>query len=464
MIDLTLGAGQSFSSVFYDDLDTVRFGIDVNDKTRKARSVTACGDLMMGMIIENIAPILSQAQSYDNQLVLTLISPEGNRAAREDRINFLRLASAGLVRVGLMEDAPAADPPDGERYTLMNIFRTSLANPDFVLSGWPELNSDLDLRQEIHAFLGSPGGRISAHVPAAIAARIEGLREFDHALRSTPQGIKIVRRARSPLTSHIDSILQALDPDSCGVREAAERIIEQARHDEVGLNNRSNWYTLIGREEQIQGIKQGSPLRLLRDIVDLAYNAMASESLKDEGMSLSAAHRESALSAAQELAPGHSPGQRWADLTLAPGTGSWLRWSDVPALLAELRPLSPDARLRELKTRHSEQIVEYETTHSWGISARIALPDAVGVAMSGFATSLITSATPEQAAVVGLLTGIATIVARTPVARAFREGDAARLAERVMSRDERNTIRTGAANWLDRMRGNQWPGTMHQTT
>src|SRR6202040_3810136 len=110
-------------------------------------------------------------QSFDNQLILTLISAEGERADRDDRLGFLRLVSTGFIQIGLMENGPAADPPDGERYTLMNMFRTSLANRSFLLSGWPELNDNPGLRSEVLDCLNRTlGERMSPGVPPNIAA------------------------------------------------------------------------------------------------------------------------------------------------------------------------------------------------------------------------------------------------------------------------------------------------------
>jgi hypothetical protein len=387
-----------------------------------------------------------------------LISSEENknRADREDRLAFLRLARAGFVRVGLMENGPAADAPGGERYTLMNMFRTSLADPKFVLSGWPELNENRDLRREVLACLNHAGAwRMSDEVPAKVAARIEALRDFDRNLRASPQGIRIVRQAEKPLGVRVTSMLQIVDANGDAVRQAAKRVTERARRDNTSLNSRSNWYRLIELESKYSDAVQYSALMALRDIVDINYNAMVNESLNDEGMSLSAEYAEAADTAAHEFTPGQFPGKRWADLSHAEGTGNWLRWAEMPQLLAELEVLSPDARLRELETRHAEWITSYEARRSWGVSIRTALPAAAGTVVTSFATSVMTGAMPGQAAGAAALTGAATLVAGTPTIRAWKERNSARLENRSISNDERHAIRTGAAGWLERIRRRQ---------
>jgi hypothetical protein len=456
MANFAPGENRPVRTVFYDDLDTVRFSNDVIGKARKARDLTAMGNVMMGMVAGRIAAMLSQAQSYDNQLLLTLTSPEGSRADRDDMRAFLQLARTGFVQVTLMENGPAADPPDGERYTLMNMFRTSLTNPKFVLSGWPELNSNLDLRNEIRSCLDrAPYGRISDEIPAGIAARIEGLREFDWSLRRSPQGIRIVHQADKPLGYRINNMLRIMSSGDAA-RHAAGEVFKQAIPEKMNLNSRSSWYILIDRVSRDSDSTQDSAFRVLRDIVDLSYNAMISESLSNDGMSLSAGHEEAADTAARQFTPGQTPGKRWADLSPAQGSkGNWLRWSDIPDLLADLEMLSPNGRLTELRARQSEWSAGYETRHAWGVSIRIALPDAMGAAISGLATSLITSATPGQAAGVAVLTGTATIVARTPAVRALKERNITGVEERLISRDERRAIRTGAAGWLERIRRRQ---------
>jgi hypothetical protein len=340
-------------AVFYDGLDTVRFGNDVTGEVRKARALAAMGDVMVSMLAGNIAPILSQAQSYDNQLLLELISPEGGTADSEDRLAFLQLARAGFVRVGLLKSGPGDAPPDGEYYTLMNFFRASLANTEFVLSGWPELNSSLDLRREVLGCLDQvPAGRMSAAVPASVAARVEGLRELDRNLRQSPQGISLVSPAGGdPLEGRVNRRLAAMGADGDPVRDAASAVSARARREAMSLNSRSNWYRLIEWGSQDSGPVRDSALRILRDIVDLNYNAMVSESLSDDGMSLSAGNEHAAYTAAEEFSPGQSPGKRWADLSPTPGKANWLRWSDVPELLTKIQVLSTDARLEELVPR-----------------------------------------------------------------------------------------------------------------
>lgn len=410
------------------------------------------GDIMGGMLIGGTGIILSQAQCYDNQLLLALIYPEGERAARDDRLNFLNLVSDGFIRVGLLENGPDADPPDGERYTLMNMFRTSLAKPSFVLSGWPELNDNLDLRRAVLDCLKRNSGKhMSSEIPANVQARIQGLRELDQILRTSPGGIKIVRLAEGSLEVRIQNALQMMEPDDNAVRRAAANVTEIAARDNISLSTRSSWYRLIDLVQRYSSSAEDSALSMIRDMVDLNYNAMVSESLRDEGMSLSAGYENIADTAAHEFTPGLSPGKRWADLNPTQNKGNWLRWSDMPYLLDRLRSLSPEGRLNELEQYRSEQIAKWEKSHYWGVSIKIALPIAASSAITNASAVPVTGATPGQAAGVGGLFGAATLMAGTPVVRALKKKRTDQLEERLML-DERSAVRARAAGWLERMR------------
>jgi hypothetical protein len=433
------------NAVYYDDLDTVRFGGDVSDEVRKARDVTAMGTVMLSIIAANVPPILSRAQSYDNQLLLTLVSPEGDSA---DRLAFLALARTGFIQVGLMRNGAQA-ALGSDPYTLTSAFRIALLDDDFLLSGWPELDRQPDLRREIARCIDERGGYLTDAVPTAVSARLEGLREFDRNLAQSPNGIAQVDHAGGEkLGERVGGLLAGIS--DAVVHDATSGILGRGGRGGMNMDSRSAWYRLIERQSAGRPAAELAALDVVRDLVDVAYNGMVGESLGRGGMSLSTG-AEAAIAAAGELTPGISPGRRWADLSPAPGRGDWMRWRDVPDLLASLQVLAgPDQRVEELKRRQSQWIAEYETTHSWGISVRIALPLAVGNAVTGLAGALITSATPGHAAGTAALTGVATLVAGTPAVRAMRVRQEARLRQRLITRDDRSAIRTGAAGWPER--------------
>lgn len=453
--------------IFYDDLDTVRFVEGAVDMARQARGVTSLGSVMTGLLIGGMAPIFSQVQIFDCKPLLALATPaEEDRAQRADRLAFLKLARRGHLAVGLLEGNGQTDGLEGAPYTLMNAFRAYVANPGFLFSGWPELNDVPELRREVLASLSRPDGRLSANLPDPVAARIEGLRDLDDALRGSASAIRVVRRPAQSLSGRVEAAIRDVgtvsDADDGrdgggrdagdAIRRIAAAVAARAERDGVSLESRSGWYLVIDLESiDRPGEKEG--LRALREIVDFSYNAMVGESLTKDGVSLTMRAKIAAEAAAGEFTPGQAPGERWADLTPDLGRGEWLRWSIIPDLLTELEGLtSPESRLRELRTHRAEWIADFDQGHSWGISARVALPSAVVGMGSTFASSMLGGTGVEQALATSALAGVLTIVAATPGVRAFNERREARLRKSLTTRDDRAAVRTNAAAWLNRLR------------
>jgi hypothetical protein len=444
-------------TAFYGGLDTVRFADDIASETRKARAMTVTGELMMDMIVGKIAPFLSQAQSYDNRLILDLITPHDDPKHSNDRLAILHLARAGFIHVAMMDRAPANPRAGSDRYTLINLLRASLANPEFVLSGWPELNDNLDLRGEVLDCLDhAPDGRMSSAVPPNIAARVEGLREFDWNLRQSPSGIGIVQPpGGDPLGIRIQASLYAR-PQGEAIRNAGIALFAEAGRRSMNLNSRSGWYRLLFMAAQA-GDTETETLSSLREIVDLDYNWMVGQSLKPGGMSLASGDQSAADAAADRMSLGQPLGREWADLMPASDKGDWLHWADLPQILSEIDVLdSHQQRIAELKRRRENWLAEYAMENSWGLALRIALPTAVASALiPSVPISLLTSATATQAAISASLTGITTLIAGTPAVRAAQRWNTGRALQRLTSHDERSVIRTGAAGWLDRIRGRE---------
>jgi hypothetical protein len=439
--------------VFYDDLDTVRFAASLPEKEASLRDLSATGNVMLGLIVDDIAPVLSQSQALDNSLLLTLMAAEGDRVSRDDRQAFFELLRAGFVRVGIMDQGLSDDPPDGERHTLLNAFRTSLKNSQFVLSGWPELR-DQELRLAVLDYLDHDRSQLGTVVDRHLEARVDGLLELDRNLRATPQALKFIPGpAGDPLDARVMSVAGSLETDGEPVRKAASVITGHAVRHNISLKSRSNWYRLIDEHTADLDSRHTSAYSALREIVDGSYNMQVSESLRDDGTCLSPKYGNVADDLARRLTPGLTPGMTWAEV-LPQGGDNLLRWSAIPELLREFQVLSPQARLRELERRRIEAVAVYRTEHGWASSIRIALPWTTLSSSVAMASGLITDVSPGRAAIATALTGIVTLVSGTPVAKAFSRRRLAREEQRLMeSADERHAIRAGAAGWLDGIRG-----------
>lgn len=452
--------------IFYDDLDTVRFGDSAADMARLAGGVTSLGSVMTGLLIGGVAPIFSQAQIFDCKPLLALATPaEEDPAQRADRLAFLKLARRGHLAVGLLEGDGQTGRLEGAP-SLMNAFQASVANPGFLFSGWPELDRVPELRREVLESLSRPDGRLSPNLPDPVAARIEGLRDLDDALRGSASAFRLVRRPAQSLSGRVEAAIRDVgvgrDEDDGGggdgrvtgeaIRRIAATVAARAKQDGVSLESRSGWYLVIDLES-IERPGEKEELQALREIVDFSYNAMVGESLTNDGVSLTMRAKIAAEAAAGEFTPGQAPGERWADLVPDLGRGEWLRWSIIPDLMTEFEGLvSPESRLRELRTHKAEWIADFDKGHSWGISVRVALPSAVVGVTSTFASSVLGGTGVEQALATSALAGALTLVAATPGVRAFNEWREARLKKSLTARDDRAAVRTSAAAWLNWLR------------
>jgi hypothetical protein len=435
------------SAVFYDDLDTVRFGSDVPVRERKAREVSATGTLMLGLLVGNAPLLLSQPQGFDNSLILRLAADHQDRDGRRDWRAFLRLARAGFVRVGILDRSLRDDSPDGERHTLLNAFRTALGNKAFVFSGWPELN-DPELRPQVLDRLDRAPRRLDGLVGSDVAARVDGLLEFDRNLRQRPETIKIIKPGSGEnLKTRVSSILHNGDPDSTGLRAAVQWIIGQAEERGVELNARSNWYRLAD-EYHSQGHMGASAVK---NSVDGHYNAIVGESLDPGGLSITCKDDEAARLLATRYTPDDETGQLRVTLTQALGHGEWLRWADIPQLLSELSVLDDESqRLSHLEAEYKDWFGKDRSGNQPYAAVKLALPTAIAAYGIDFVRDIITGVHPGQAAEGAAVTGTVVLIAAVPLLR-----EATKRYQRKIEQSEggswekTNSIRTGSAAWLE---------------
>jgi hypothetical protein len=435
------------SEVFYDDLDTVRFGSGVSAADRKARGITAMGTLMLGLLVGNAAPLLSQAQAFDGELILGLLGQPRDTEQRGDRLAILRLARQGYFRVGILDsEALRADPPDGERYTLINAFRSALGGAGFVFSGWPEL-ADPELRPELLSCLDHAPDQLGSLAGSDVADRVEGLRELDRNLRQgSGQGaLKVVRPVASQgLRERVRADLADGASGDPELANAAEWLLGEVDADRAGrFGSRSGWYSLLDQYK-----RTGGAVTTVRDIVDGHYNAIVAESMGAPGISLSCGDEEAACLLATHYGLSEGTGERAVNLVADPRRAGWLRWTQVPELLETLDDLSPDRRLDHLVREHSDFVGTYQSDNRLGVSLKVALPAGIVAGLAAFGAAPIAGPGIAAAAAQAAVTGAVTMVAAVPAFR--RAGD--RYRRRLTHREGeqwQSSIRTGSAAWPD---------------
>ena len=89
--------------------------------------------LCFGLLVGNTRPVLSEAQIFDNTLVIDTVAAFDREAEA-----FLGLIRGGHLQASILS-ATNLEESASQRATLMDAFIAALQRPNFVFSAWPEL-------------------------------------------------------------------------------------------------------------------------------------------------------------------------------------------------------------------------------------------------------------------------------------------------------------------------------------
>jgi len=410
---------------YHSLLDTVQFGQSVVPKTFVSRAVNVTGLLMLDMLVGNATPLLSQTQAFDNALLLAQLAEPSN-----DSRSFLRLVRKGRIQVRVA-GAPS----------LLEAFRDALREPDFVLSAWPEL-SDAQLRAEVVRC--SLTDDIDQLGHASLAARLEGVRQFDDSLRQSPTMQWHAAMTRNDhLSLRIMEGLRELSSTDPASRQAARWLLASAQSlFPTQQELRSVWYGLLDELE-----KSGGKARLgnTRGIIDGAYNSVVANSLGATGMFAQCPTEEVATALASVELNGVAGGQL---VKLMPDERRymWLKWEKGDKWLDEYGHISkPGHRLDYLVKQGYVGLVELDRRP--GIALKVALPSA--------ATGLVASEMAREANELreggmggvegGAISGVVSLLAALPVVE--RTKASLGTNRRRAGEHWEYTVTTGTASW-----------------
>ena len=442
-------------TVFYGDLDPTRFQRDVARQGLAGPSLSVSGTIMLGLLVGNVVPLLSRNQAFDHQLILGLASGVDG-AASDDQVGLFRLAREGYLKVGLL-DRWRIDPVGDEKFTLWNAFRSALATPEMVFSGWPELNGDdgQELRRNLLARMGRTPGRITDLVEDHVARRIVGLFEFsENLLDGQKKGLQSVTaitpgREQLSLEERIRSALQDESHDSEGITAAARWIFDQAeRRPDIDLTMQSAWITWADRYQEIRGDDAVPAAAGLKDFVNGQFIVLQGESHGAQGWSLQGRDGEAMRLLADRVFESAEYGERLIALAPQTDVGNWISWAQLPDLLGATAVYhTAEERLRYLEDRHANLVALYKSEHRLGVSLRVGMPAAVAAALTAATASLV----PLPPAIdAGLGAGIVTLAVLTPVVRQA-ERRTLRKLEKMEARRPEKSIRAGSGAWPDRL-------------
>jgi hypothetical protein len=130
------------SRVFYSVLDSVNFNPLRPRVDRDQVRISAAGSLMLGILIGNISPVLTDAQVFDNRLIIDTVA-----AFDRDSSAFLGLIREGRLNLGLLR-MPNLAIESNRQIKLTDSFAAALNRPNFVFSAWPDLEEP-SIRQAV---------------------------------------------------------------------------------------------------------------------------------------------------------------------------------------------------------------------------------------------------------------------------------------------------------------------------
>ena len=119
--------------VYYSVLDSVNFSPARPHRDLETVRISAAGSLMLGLLVGNTRPVLSEAQIFDNTLVIDTVAAFDREAEA-----FLGLIRDGHLQASILS-ATNLEESASQRATLMDAFIAALQRPNFAFSAWPEL-------------------------------------------------------------------------------------------------------------------------------------------------------------------------------------------------------------------------------------------------------------------------------------------------------------------------------------
>ncbi|GGX60625.1 hypothetical protein GCM10010324_01540 [Streptomyces hiroshimensis] len=339
------------STNYYGVLDTVRFTGELPEATLNQREFGALGVMMLDMLISNAHPILSQSQAFDNSALLAQL------AACDKQSDALRkLFWDGRILVKFHPPSLRTPAPGNERCTILNAFCSTIDKPYSILSAWPEITNNYELRRHIIDCLDGHQEGILNIGDTSLENRLEGLCELDRVVQHQP--LQITEPVAWSLYDRVRDRLFSL----IGQEEATDALIDCLLNRSTSMENsnrdqRAAWYRLVRDYES--GHPDTDSYRASRnatDVIDGVYNSRVAESLRASGVFLNCADRGVAQDIADSLPYNSSVGASFVSLSADRRLSDWLTWSYLSDTLPHLDVMSPSRRMHRALDEHKNCI------------------------------------------------------------------------------------------------------------
>lgn len=244
-------------SIYLDLLDTVRTSSLNPDKrkTIEARYIGAANLMLSVLIGEN--PVISQTHAFDSSVIL------GSIQSSIDSSALRSLVRRCFIRIKLFRQ------PD-----LISAFISALNNPNFLFSGWPEIEEKQIDRVAIIDYLN---GNKTKSFTDDVLARLDAIERLNSDMRNSKftEDAKIPKIMLKDYTRMIASVRNS---------ELHDIFIKL---NDLNSNDRSLYYKTLD-DLEINETKRETA----REIIDMLYNAVISNSLGVDFISLTSSKQE----------------------------------------------------------------------------------------------------------------------------------------------------------------------------
>lgn len=278
---------------FSDELDPARFA-NCPETEAKTRCVRASASMMLGLLYGIRVPVLSQNQVFDSRHILEVAGSTGvDKRQAEERSGFLSLIRSSYIQMRIHPIGLVPLPGGKDPFTLSNALASSLMQPTFVFSAWPDMPHEERvelariLRGESRA-AWSP--RLGRHVEAVLAMNeafvasgaSERAETIDTSLE-TFVDTQVAYRAQHGL-DYLQETLAALKAlaEQAATAPRALRAADGSKVAPFDLNKRSDWRRLIATYSSATPHRRESDdesLQAVSTVVDIAYNRKVGLSL-----------------------------------------------------------------------------------------------------------------------------------------------------------------------------------------
>jgi hypothetical protein len=443
-------------SDYYSTLDTVRFGTELKPKTVASNTVSAAGTVMLGLLVGNTKPVLTQTQAIDNSYLLNVLADQAESAA------FLTLVRDHVIQVKFHDSPPLLESP--QRFTVLNAFASALERREkFHLSAWPEINADYSLRSELVRCLQQTKShdRMVTEVEdlagVEVGRRFSGLMRLNRAVEKAGPPAQTTRLPKGSYCKSVVDLITTLLSQRADAADLILWLLKRAAaygHADGGpggvdLDTRTGWRELL-KIYLNQHSREDKQVALVSRQLDLATHKIIGQSLDCTGKELDLPTPEDSDDLVSGLRGDDIPVDRLVALSKDKDRMNWLTWKTVSELLAELRDadLSPHERLNHLVERHTDAI-SAQRLDGWLGALTANAPFLVTVVV-GDTVQNYTSGTwgGITGAVAAAITGTVTILITQPFANPVSKQAREWFRQRAGAKWEAS-ISGGTASWQD---------------